>query len=150
MLAVQEIIRDGCRRCIGDGLDTEIGSDAWLPTDSNPYIQTVLHDSIANAPVDSLMNDQANGNHMIRGLGIGITRVSTQSNLATDVCRIKFRMTGRGLKFGLCIFLQRLIASELESGERTHLCVEPQNPRGEVEEALTWKIKNEHGCGDKF
>nr|GLL42263.1 uncharacterized protein LOC109147770 [Ipomoea trifida] len=58
MLVVQETIRKGCRRCVGDGLDTIIGSDAWLPVGDNPYIQTILHESIFYAPVASLMNEQ--------------------------------------------------------------------------------------------
>nr|GLL17076.1 uncharacterized protein LOC109185242 [Ipomoea trifida] len=52
-------MRDGCRRSIGNGADTNIGGDAWLPTDENPYVQTELHETIFNAPVATLINEQA-------------------------------------------------------------------------------------------
>nr|GMD52625.1 exocyst complex component SEC6 isoform X1 [Ipomoea batatas] len=39
-------------------MDTIVGSDAWLPDDDTPYVQTILHESIFYAPVASLMNEQ--------------------------------------------------------------------------------------------
>lgn len=58
MLAVQNILKDGCRRGIGNGVDTIIGKDAWLPDDEYPFVQTVWHDTIFNAQVVSLLNEQ--------------------------------------------------------------------------------------------
>lgn len=51
-------IKDGCRRGIGNGVDTIIGKDAWLSTDDNPFVQTELHETISNASVVSLLNEQ--------------------------------------------------------------------------------------------
>ncbi|KAL6509415.1 hypothetical protein OROGR_022725 [Orobanche gracilis] len=44
------------RRRVGDGLETKIGIDPWLPDDNNPYIQTSLSNEVIVAPVRSLMN----------------------------------------------------------------------------------------------
>nr|GMD79802.1 uncharacterized protein LOC109155081 [Ipomoea batatas] len=61
LLEVREVMGRGCRRCIGDGLSTKIGTDPWLPIDDNPYISSPLHDSIMEAPVSSLLNVQGTG-----------------------------------------------------------------------------------------
>nr|GMD82051.1 uncharacterized protein LOC109147770 [Ipomoea batatas] len=58
MMAVQDTLKHGCRRSIGSGTDTVIGSDLWLPEDENPYVQTELHESLRGTPVSSLLNDQ--------------------------------------------------------------------------------------------
>ncbi|XP_031091033.1 uncharacterized protein LOC115996028 [Ipomoea triloba] len=61
LLEVQEVMRRGCRRCIGDGLTTQIGRDPWLPIDDDPYISTPLHKSIFYAPICFLLNNQGFG-----------------------------------------------------------------------------------------
>nr|GMC92141.1 uncharacterized protein LOC109191529 [Ipomoea batatas] len=46
------------RRSIGNGLDTNIGRDVWLPVDVEPYVQTLMVEDLYEAPVASLFNDQ--------------------------------------------------------------------------------------------
>nr|GMC97807.1 uncharacterized protein LOC109191529 [Ipomoea batatas] len=46
------------RRSIGNGLDTNIGRDAWLPMDVEPYVQTLMVEDLYEASVASLFNDQ--------------------------------------------------------------------------------------------
>nr|GMD74621.1 uncharacterized protein LOC109147770 [Ipomoea batatas] len=70
MMAVQDTLKHGCRRSIGSGTDTVIGSDLWLPEDENPYVQTELHESLRGTPVSSLLKDQAMVNNTVE-LGSG-------------------------------------------------------------------------------
>ncbi|XP_031116510.1 uncharacterized protein LOC116020169 [Ipomoea triloba] len=56
MLEVQSLLKEGCRRSIGDDATTVIGNDPWLTDASNPYVTSTLHDSIAQAPVSSLIS----------------------------------------------------------------------------------------------
>nr|GMD74706.1 uncharacterized protein LOC109147197 [Ipomoea batatas] len=58
MMEVQETLKEGCRRSIGNDIDTVIGSDPWLLVDETPYVQTALHESVCEAPVSSLLNEQ--------------------------------------------------------------------------------------------
>lgn len=61
LMAVQSVLHNGVRTCIGNGTSTIIGRDPWLPDDENSYVTTDLHDSIAQAPVSSLFNMQGEG-----------------------------------------------------------------------------------------
>nr|GMC89071.1 putative late blight resistance protein homolog R1B-16 [Ipomoea batatas] len=61
ILEIQELMRRGCRRCIGNGLTTKIGTDPWLPTDENPFVTTPLHGTIYEAHVSSLFNPHGTG-----------------------------------------------------------------------------------------
>ncbi|XP_019190483.1 PREDICTED: uncharacterized protein LOC109184855 [Ipomoea nil] len=48
MLEVQSVLKKGCM-------------DPWLPVELEPYVQTALHETIANAPVSSLLNAHGTG-----------------------------------------------------------------------------------------
>ncbi|XP_019150943.1 PREDICTED: uncharacterized protein LOC109147742 [Ipomoea nil] len=61
LLAVKDVVREGCRRSIGNGLDTTIGNHAWLPCEDNPFITTALTEEVALASVASLLNNQGTG-----------------------------------------------------------------------------------------
>ncbi|XP_031106197.1 uncharacterized protein LOC116010837 [Ipomoea triloba] len=61
ILEVQNVVQMGCRRCIGDGLTTYIGSYPWLPTTAEPYVSTILHDSVRGATISSLLNTHGTG-----------------------------------------------------------------------------------------
>ncbi|XP_019189231.1 PREDICTED: uncharacterized protein LOC109183618 [Ipomoea nil] len=61
LLEVQNILRDGCRRSIGNGLDTVIGKHVWLPTQDEPYIITRVCEAIYLSPVATLFNTQGTG-----------------------------------------------------------------------------------------
>ncbi|XP_019190724.1 PREDICTED: uncharacterized protein LOC109185199 [Ipomoea nil] len=58
---VQDCLKEGCRRAVGNGDDTFIGTDPWLPVDNNPYVETVLHPTVHDAPMSSLMNRHGTG-----------------------------------------------------------------------------------------
>ncbi|XP_019190337.1 PREDICTED: uncharacterized protein LOC109184754 [Ipomoea nil] len=58
LLAVKDVVREGCRRSIGNGLDTTIGNHAWLLCENNPFITAALAEEVALAPVASLLNNQ--------------------------------------------------------------------------------------------
>ncbi|XP_019185979.1 PREDICTED: uncharacterized protein LOC109180725 [Ipomoea nil] len=57
-LVTKDLMKDGCRRAIGNGYDTVIGSMPWLPDDDDPYIQTEVPGAIASASVSSLLNEE--------------------------------------------------------------------------------------------
>ncbi|XP_019158352.1 PREDICTED: uncharacterized protein LOC109155081 [Ipomoea nil] len=61
MMEVKSCLNEGSRRVIGDGRETLIDPDPWLPIDENPYVESELHQSVYDAPVSSLMNMQGNG-----------------------------------------------------------------------------------------
>lgn len=54
-MAAKHIIVRGSRIQVGSGQNTLIGSDPWLPDADNGFISTSLNESIASAPVSSLM-----------------------------------------------------------------------------------------------
>ncbi|KAH9647069.1 putative reverse transcriptase/RNA-dependent DNA polymerase [Citrus sinensis] len=55
LLATKHIIVRSSRIQVGSGQNTLIGSDHWLPDPDNRFISTSLNESIASAPVSSLM-----------------------------------------------------------------------------------------------
>lgn len=107
MWAVQSILKQGCRRSIGNGVDTIIGSDPWLPVDEHPYVQSALHESIYEAPVSSLLNEQVSESRKIIGLGTGIRREITLLNHAIKILHWWLLMVTSGLKFGVYMFHPR-------------------------------------------
>ncbi|XP_019195840.1 PREDICTED: uncharacterized protein LOC109189683 [Ipomoea nil] len=56
-----ELVKRGSRRYIGDGRETKIGTDHWLPVEENPYVQSALHGSVSEATISCLMNTQGTG-----------------------------------------------------------------------------------------
>ncbi|XP_019159670.1 PREDICTED: uncharacterized protein LOC109156271 [Ipomoea nil] len=61
LLEVQRVIRDGCRRSIGNGHDTVIGKHAWLACEDEPFITSPVDEGIFNSPVHSLFDAQNTG-----------------------------------------------------------------------------------------
>ncbi|KAH9656150.1 reverse transcriptase domain-containing protein [Citrus sinensis] len=55
LLAAKHIIVRSSRIQVGSGQNTLIGSDPWLPDVDNGFISTSLNESLASAPVNSLM-----------------------------------------------------------------------------------------------
>ena len=55
LFAAKHIIVRSSRIQVGSGQNTLIGSDPWLPDVDNGFISTSLNESIASAPVSSLM-----------------------------------------------------------------------------------------------
>ncbi|KAL9457786.1 hypothetical protein AB3S75_006771 [Citrus x aurantiifolia] len=55
LLATKHIIVRSSRIQVGSGQNTLIGSDPWLPDADNGFISTSLDESLASAPVSSLM-----------------------------------------------------------------------------------------------
>ncbi|XP_019185981.1 PREDICTED: uncharacterized protein LOC109180726 [Ipomoea nil] len=54
LMEVQDLLRGGSRRHIGDGKTTRIGIDPWLPDSATLFVLTGLNETIAVAPVSSL------------------------------------------------------------------------------------------------
>ncbi|XP_019190768.1 PREDICTED: uncharacterized protein LOC109185242 [Ipomoea nil] len=106
-MAVQGVLKEGCRRVVGNGADTIIGLDPWLPDDNNPYVETELHQSVFRARVTSLLNDQG---LLIAGLGIGIRRGCILLSHATNGLPWLPRMIGHGHVYGVYMFPLRLVA----------------------------------------
>ncbi|XP_019174278.1 PREDICTED: uncharacterized protein LOC109169844 [Ipomoea nil] len=52
-MAVQGVLKEGCRRVVGNGVDTIIGLDPWLPDDDNLYVETELHQFVFGAQLAS-------------------------------------------------------------------------------------------------
>ncbi|XP_031091124.1 uncharacterized protein LOC115996122 [Ipomoea triloba] len=106
-MAVQNMITNGCRRRIGNGLDTRIGTDPWLHDNDNPYVRTLLLETICEAPVSSLMNMQVYENPKMIGSSTGIITGSTRLNQLTGIL-LWWRMTDDlGLKYGISMSHQR-------------------------------------------
>lgn len=59
ILAVQESIRQGCRKRIGNGQDTFAWKVAWLPCKDNGYLTTNMPQELENISVRSLMEKNA-------------------------------------------------------------------------------------------
>ncbi|WOG90771.1 hypothetical protein DCAR_0310016 [Daucus carota subsp. sativus] len=55
ILEAQEVVKQGCRRNIGTGLETSIWKVPWLPNSENGYITTEMPSELEDATVTSLM-----------------------------------------------------------------------------------------------
>ncbi|XP_019150378.1 PREDICTED: uncharacterized protein LOC109147197 [Ipomoea nil] len=109
MLEVQSCLKEGCRRAVGDGNETMIGSGPWLPVDENPYVETDLHQSVYEAPVSFLMNMQVYGSHEISGFGIGTRRGHTLLNHVTGTLLWWLWTDDLGPEFGIYKYRRRSV-----------------------------------------
>lgn len=57
ILESQSVIKEGCRRRIGDGMDTRVWQVPWLPYTNNGYLITLILDELKYMTVRDLMND---------------------------------------------------------------------------------------------
>ena len=55
LIAAKQVVVRGSRIQVGSGHNILIGSDPWLPDVENRFVSTSLNESIASAPVYSLM-----------------------------------------------------------------------------------------------
>ncbi|XP_019184795.1 PREDICTED: uncharacterized protein LOC109179754 [Ipomoea nil] len=61
LLEVQNVLREGCRRSISNGIETVIGRHAWLPSIDEPYITTPVCEAVFELCVATLFNEQGTG-----------------------------------------------------------------------------------------
>lgn len=57
LLETQAVIRQGCRRRIGDGRSTKIWQVPWLPCPLNGYLTTEMPDELKDTTVENLLED---------------------------------------------------------------------------------------------
>lgn len=57
ILETQNLIKQGCRRRIGDGRDTRVWQVPWLPSTENGYVTSVMYDELANVTVNNLLDE---------------------------------------------------------------------------------------------
>lgn len=50
------MIRQGCRRRIGDGKTIKVWHVPWLPSTDNGYVTSVMYPELADITVDTLIN----------------------------------------------------------------------------------------------
>lgn len=60
ILAAQDILKQGCRRRIGDGQSTRIWEVPWLPCRENGNLSTIMPPELENATVNGLMREGEN------------------------------------------------------------------------------------------
>lgn len=61
IMAAQHIVKEGCRRKIGDGKDTRVWHIPWLPCIDNGCVTSDFHVELENAMVHNLMKEDQNG-----------------------------------------------------------------------------------------
>ncbi|KAL8089279.1 hypothetical protein AgCh_038904 [Apium graveolens] len=61
ILETQEVIKQGCRKRIGDGLTTKIWKVPWLLCPDNGFLTTEMPDELKSATVAGLMNEDRRG-----------------------------------------------------------------------------------------
>lgn len=57
IIAAQEIVRQGCKRRIGDGKTTRVWQVPWLPCLENGYVTTEMPEELKDIKVHGLLND---------------------------------------------------------------------------------------------
>lgn len=60
ILESQEVLRQGVRKRIGDGLSTNIWKVPWLPCKHNGFLTSTCHTQLADVQVRNLMEDGSN------------------------------------------------------------------------------------------
>lgn len=54
ILEAQDVVRQGCRRCIGDGQSTRVWQVPWLPCVENGYLTTEMPEQLQHVNVNGL------------------------------------------------------------------------------------------------
>lgn len=57
ILESQDIIKQGCRKKIGNGESTRVWKVQWLPCLDNGYLTTKMHKELEHVTVQSLLDD---------------------------------------------------------------------------------------------
>ena len=60
IIAAQEVVKQGCRRCIGTGMDTFVWQIPWLPCVEDGFISTSIPNDFPNIKVCDLVNARDN------------------------------------------------------------------------------------------
>ena len=55
VFSAKDIISDGLRKRIGNGENTSVSSDPWLPDEANPFLTTAIPTKLKDIHVSSLM-----------------------------------------------------------------------------------------------
>ncbi|XP_019163544.1 PREDICTED: uncharacterized protein LOC109159890 [Ipomoea nil] len=60
VLAGQEVLKRGCVRRIGNGLETSVWKQPWLPNAQNPYVETPANNNDQHMKVSALIDSDSN------------------------------------------------------------------------------------------
>ncbi|XP_074374021.1 uncharacterized protein LOC141714399 [Apium graveolens] len=66
IMASQEIIKQGCKRKIGDGKSTKVWQIPWLPCKNNGYLSSEAHVELQETLVHNLMMEEDKGNFSVK------------------------------------------------------------------------------------